>query len=120
LLEPILLDLSFYTILLVNPGITIHTANAFSQIIPALPLKRVNDIVRQPLSTWKDELKNDFEEAVFGQYPEIRNIRDELYQAGAIYASLSGSGSTVYGIFEKEKKPEFSFPAHYFTRQLTG
>lgn len=119
-LTPVALDLSAYRFVLVNPGIGISTALAFSGITPGVPEKPVSDIIRQPVVTWRDELINDFEKTVFQQYPAIQLIKEELYQQGAIYASLSGSGSTVYGIFPKDKAVSFSFPGHYFVKQLTG
>jgi 4-diphosphocytidyl-2-C-methyl-D-erythritol kinase len=119
-LEPIGLDLSVYKFIIVNPGIHINTAEAFSLIIPALPSTSIKKTIQQPVETWKDELKNDFEETVFSTYPEIKNIKEELYKAGAVYASMSGSGSTVYGIFENDKDPQFSFPLNYFVKRLAG
>ncbi|HEV8271376.1 MAG TPA: 4-(cytidine 5'-diphospho)-2-C-methyl-D-erythritol kinase, partial [Chitinophagaceae bacterium] len=68
--------------------------------------------------TWKDELINDFEKPVFANYPEIKSIKDALYDEGAIYASMSGSGSAVYGIFRKEKINSLSFPETYFVKTL--
>lgn len=118
--EPINIDLSRYKFILVNPGITIHTTNAFSQVTPALPDVSIKEIIQQPVTAWKENLKNDFEDSAFSQYPEIKKIKDELYAAGAVYASMSGSGSTVYGIFEKEKKAGLSFPSHYFVRESVG
>ena len=118
ILEPLSTDLSAYTFIIVNPGIHINTAKAFSGITPALPAKSVNEIIQQPVETWKAELINDFEKSVFSQHPEIEIIKNNLYQKGAIYAAMSGSGSTVYGIFEKNAIPEFNFPAHYFTKKL--
>jgi 4-diphosphocytidyl-2-C-methyl-D-erythritol kinase len=118
--ETITVNLTTYKIIVVNPGITIHTAHAFSQITPALPARSIKEIIQQPVTTWKDQLKNDFEEVVFRQYPEIRNSKDELYRKGAVYASMSGSGSCVYGLFEKEKKVQLSFPTNYFVRELMG
>lgn len=117
-LEQINIDLSFYKFILINPGIHIHTANAFAQTTPALPVKSIKDILQQPVTTWKEILKNDFEDSAFKQFPEIKKLKDELYDAGATYASMSGSGSTVYGIFEKEKKVQLNFPSHYFVREL--
>ena len=113
------IDLSSYTIVLVNPAIAVSTAAAFSGIQPSIPSKSVASIIHQPVETWKNELTNDFEIPVFKQYPEIKEIRDHLYNKGAIYASMSGSGSTVYGIF-KNKNPSLSFPAHYLTKELPG
>jgi len=62
--------------------------------------------------------KNDFEEVVFLHHPEIKNIKEQLYEQGAVYASMSGSGSTVYGLFDKNALPQFHFPAHYFVRRM--
>jgi 4-diphosphocytidyl-2-C-methyl-D-erythritol kinase len=65
---------------------------------------------------WKDRLTNDFEEPVFRQYPEIKNIKETFYRQGAVYAAMTGTGSTVFGIFPKEAKPAFSFPAIIFKK----
>ena len=119
-LEQISLDLSAYKIIILHPGIHISTTRAFSNSKPAVPKKSIKEIIQQPVSEWKGELKNDFEEPVFNQYPEIKNIKDELYNTGAIYASMSGSGSAVYGIFEKDKPLSLSFPGKYFVKELPG
>ena len=119
LLEEVAVDLSRYTMVLVNPHIHVNTGWAFSQ----LKLQRgeksspVNG-VRQPVETWRDQLINDFEEPVFQQHPAIQAIRDRLYEQGAIYAAMSGSGSTVFGIFPKKYlyKPDL-FP-HYFVHHI--
>ena len=73
-----------------------------------------------PIDSWKEEMKNDFEEPVFNQYPEIKKIKEDLYSTGAIYASLSGSGSTVYGIFKNDANISISFPPNYFVKELPG
>lgn len=98
-LEAIDLDLSDYQIILINPGIPVNTGWAFSQITPAQPAKSIREIIQQPVASWKDELKNDFEPAVFSAHPAIQEIKTSLYAQGAHYASMSGSGSTVFGIF---------------------
>jgi 4-diphosphocytidyl-2-C-methyl-D-erythritol kinase len=115
-LSPVELDLSEYEIVLVNPKIHISTKEAFSQLVPAIPEKAISEIIRQPVLTWKDELKNDFEKTVFENYPAIKKIKDELYLAGALYASMTGTGSTVFGIFDKNRKTEFSFPSEYIIK----
>jgi 4-diphosphocytidyl-2-C-methyl-D-erythritol kinase len=100
-LEEIAIDLSEYKIVLINPGIHINTGWAFSNITtPALPVKSIKEIIQQPINTWKDDLKNDFEEAVFIAHPAIKEIKEALYAQGAIYVAMSGSGSTIFGIFE--------------------
>ena len=101
ILEPISFSLSGYKILLIYPALHINTAATFAMIQPGVPKKNVKEIVAQPIETWKDELHNDFENYVFQNYPQVDKIKDELYEAGAVYATMSGSGSTFYGIFDK-------------------
>ena len=120
MLEEIDLDLSPYKIIVVNPGIPINTREAFAEITPALPEVPVKEIIKKPIHSWKTELKNDFENTIFQKYPAIEKIKNEMYNAGAIYASMSGSGSSVYGIFSKDEMPRISFPADYFVRELNG
>ena len=118
ILEELALDLSHYTLILVNPGIHINTAGAFSLIHPSLPVTGIRDIISGPVESWKGRLKNDFEVPVFNRFPEIKDIRDELYTQGAIYATMSGSGSTVYGIFDKRTTP-IKFPGkNYFIKTI--
>lgn len=102
-LEPISLDLSGYKFVLVNPGIHVSTAAAFSQLVPKDPVKSIRQLIEQPVETWKYELVNDFEMPVFNQHPVLADIKQQLYDAGAAYASMSGSGSTLFGMFEKDK-----------------
>lgn len=119
ILEEVQLDLSAYRIVIVNPGIHIDTGLAFLNIIPAEPVKSAKEIIHKlPIERWKDELQNDFEKVIFPRHPEIADIKDEFYSKGAVFASMSGSGSTVYGIFAKGSQPGFSFPAGYFVRIL--
>jgi 4-diphosphocytidyl-2-C-methyl-D-erythritol kinase len=115
-LEEVAIDLSAYKIVLINPGIHVNTGWAFSNITPALPTKSVKAIVHQPIETWKTELKNDFEPAVFAAHPQVKEIKESLYQQGAIYAAMSGSGSTVFGIFEKNAAPVSLKDANYFIK----
>jgi 4-diphosphocytidyl-2-C-methyl-D-erythritol kinase len=119
-LEPIDLDLSGYKIIVVNPGIHINTGRAFLNIKPATPEKSIKDIIQRPIERWKDELINDFEKWVFSQYKEIVDIKDKLYVGGAVFASMSGSGSTVYGIFPKNATPDLTFPDNYFVKVLVS
>jgi 4-diphosphocytidyl-2-C-methyl-D-erythritol kinase len=118
ILEQTELDLSEYKFLIIRPPIHISTAWAFSTIKPLKPVKSIKQIIQQSISTWKAELINDFEKPVFEKYPEIKNIKEKLYGGGAIYASMSGSGSAVYGIFKKEKAISISFPDNYFVKTL--
>lgn len=106
LLEPVELDLAGWQLVLANPGIHVNTGWAFSQLDPAVfgaARARLQQVVQQPVETWKGQLINDFEPPVFAQYPAIKALRDELYRDGAVYAAMSGSGSTVYGLFNKNK-----------------
>jgi 4-diphosphocytidyl-2-C-methyl-D-erythritol kinase len=119
-LTPVELDLSNYLFTIVNPGIHVSTASVFSSIKPAIPEKPLPQIIKQPIATWRNELINDFEPGVFAQYPAIKEIKDQLYNKGAVFASMSGTGSTVYGIFEKDHMPARSFPKEYFTRSFIG
>lgn len=114
-LQPLNLDLSAYTLVIVNPGIAINTAWAFQNVSPDPPATDLRQMVLQAVETWKENIKNDFEKPVFATYPEIKTIRDKLYEAGALFASLSGSGSTVFGIFSGTPVlPDF--PRHYFVK----
>lgn len=91
--------------ILVNPGIHISTAWAFSQLqAKNLPAKRqaVAEVIQKPVSDWKTELVNDFELPVYREYPQLEDVRNKLYGAGAEYASLTGTGSCIYGIFRKK------------------
>jgi 4-diphosphocytidyl-2-C-methyl-D-erythritol kinase len=100
--ENITLSLKGYYIVLVKPDIFVSTKDAFSHITPMHPNQSLKEIVRMPVETWRATMKNDFEESVFQKYPEIAAIKDKLYDMGAIYASMSGSGSSVFGIFREQ------------------
>lgn len=115
-LEEISIDLSAYKIALINPGIHINTGWAFSNIKPAAIKRSVKEIVQQPIDTWKHELKNDFEEPVFSAHPQIKKVKEDLYNQGAIYAAMSGSGSTVFGIFEQTTDSVSLKDSNYFIK----
>jgi 4-diphosphocytidyl-2-C-methyl-D-erythritol kinase len=91
----------FFTVLL-NPGISISTKEAYERCLPGRHERSLRKLINFPVSEWKDLIVNDFERTVFIIHPEIKAIKQSLYSSGAIYSSMSGSGSTVYGIF-KEK-----------------
>ena len=99
--EPIELSLKGYHIILIKPDIFVSTRDAFAEIKPVRPTVSLKEIVKQPIETWKDSMKNDFEDSVFKKFPEIAAIKDELYDLGAVYAAMSGSGSSVFGIFKE-------------------
>jgi len=106
ILEPIAIDLSNYTIALIHPGIHIATSWAFQQLSPCVKAKSIATIIKQPIETWKTELINDFEAPVFKAHPPLEAFKNNLYRQGAIYASMSGSGSSIFGIFPKGTKIE--------------
>ncbi len=99
-LSPIVLDLSTYEVRLITSKIHIPTAWAFSQIKPSSERPSLREVVEKPIEEWKDSLHNDFEPIVFKKYPELQQNKELLYNQGAIYASLTGTGSAVYGIFK--------------------
>ena len=101
ILKPIALDLSNYQFLLVHPGVHIATAWAFQQLNPNTKSESIQSIIEKPITDWKNSLINDFEAPVFKAEPTLSVIKDQLYQLGAIYASMSGSGSSLFGIFPK-------------------
>lgn len=97
-------NLQGYCLCVVKPDVAVSTKEAYSAITPKKPAKSCRDIVRQPIETWKEELVNDFEEPIFNMHPELAAIKQKLYDQGAAYASMSGSGSALYGIFKEEPK----------------
>ncbi|MEO7314099.1 MAG: 4-(cytidine 5'-diphospho)-2-C-methyl-D-erythritol kinase [Ginsengibacter sp.] len=109
ILKQIDLSLAEKKIFILNPGIHIPTAQIFKEIQPAFPTKSLEEIIHQPIETWKNELKNDFEEIVLPKFPIVEEMKNTLYDFGAEYASMTGTGSTLYAIFEEgfsEKFPE--------------
>jgi len=98
-LQPVPLDLKGWYLAVVRPAIPVSTKEAFSLITPQHPVKNCRDIVLQPVETWRDELTNDFEKSVFAIHPEIGAIKEQLYEMGAVYAAMSGSGSSLFGLF---------------------
>lgn len=116
ILEPIDLDLSQYSILIIHPGIHINTAEAFSEIEKCIPCPEYT-ITALPIENWKGIVVNDFEKIVGKKHPKIPEIINTLYHHGALYASMSGSGGAVYGIFSnKAELPEF--PERYFLKWI--
>jgi len=112
-LEPVSIDLGSYHLVLVKPEIHISTADAYSWIMPAKNVKPLRAILDQPVALWRDMLKNDFEKPVFERYPVIRKIRDQLYDLGAVYASMTGTGAAVYGLFLQDFNVRDQFPGFF-------
>ena len=100
-LQPISLDLSEWYIGVVRPNIPVPTKEAFSRIHPHYPALNCREAVKQPVETWRETLVNDFEESVFALHPEIGAIKEQLYNIGATYAAMSGSGSALFGLFKE-------------------
>ena len=102
ILEPVNLDLSAYEFKVYIPeGVSVSTADAYRGIVPKLPEKPLREVLSQPVETWKAELKNDFEQTVFAKYPSLAPVKEMLYNQGAVYAAMSGSGSAFFQIKKK-------------------
>ncbi|WP_192348149.1 4-(cytidine 5'-diphospho)-2-C-methyl-D-erythritol kinase [Algoriphagus sp. Y33] len=112
LLEPVELDLSGTHLVLVNPGIHIGTKEAYAGVTPAPPKIKLEEVLKDK-SRWQSDLVNDFEASIFPNHPEIAAIKSKLYENGAYYAAMSGSGSSVFGLFE-EKPTSLEWEDSYF------
>ena len=110
--EAIKLDLSPYRITIIKPDVHVGTASAYKNIIPRQPAISLKEIIKQPVTAWKELLVNDFETPIFRKHPIIRHIKEQLYESGALYASMSGSGSAVYGIFEEKENLKEKFAGY--------
>jgi 4-diphosphocytidyl-2-C-methyl-D-erythritol kinase len=104
--ETISIDLSKYKIVLVMPPVHVSTGEAYRGVKPAPVKHSLYELISEPIKEWKHFIKNDFEETVFKNHPVIRGVKAALYDAGAIYASMSGSGASVFGIFSE--KPDLT------------
>lgn len=102
--ESLPLDLRDYFIVLVKPPVHVSTADAYRRVAVKAPERSLSVLIREPVESWKAHIKNDFETVVFEQYPEIALIKQKLYEAGAVFALMSGSGSSVFGIFKQPVK----------------
>ena len=100
--EPIELSLKGYYLVLVKPDIFVSTKDAYANVHPCRPEQSLKELIQLPIEAWREEIKNDFEESVFAKFPAIKEIKDKLYDLGAVYASMSGSGSSVFGIFKEQ------------------
>lgn len=100
--EDIALRLTGKWIMLVNPGLHISTPEAYAGVVPHTPTTDLRTLLNLPLNQWEGKIVNDFEESLFPKYPVLEEYKQELYALGAHYASMSGSGSTLYGIFDAE------------------
>lgn len=103
-LSPMNISLRNFYLVLLFPEINISTAEAYKAVNPAIPEKHLGELINSPVNRWKDVLINDFEKNIFRKYPVLKDLKSALYSAGATYSSMSGSGSSLYGIFEKPAK----------------
>lgn len=97
---PIKLSLEGYFLLLVKPDIHVSTPEAYAQVVPRKPAHALPDLLARHVREWRDTVHNDFEESVFSRHPRIAAVKETMYRLGAHYASMSGSGSSVYGLFD--------------------
>lgn len=100
----VLIDLSGYYLLLVKPNVHISTPEAYSKVKPSHPEKSLKTLIQEPIEKWRHLIFNDFENSIFPNHPELKKIKDNLYEMGAVYAAMSGSGSSLFGIFKDEIK----------------
>ncbi|MBN2175965.1 MAG: 4-(cytidine 5'-diphospho)-2-C-methyl-D-erythritol kinase [Bacteroidales bacterium] len=114
------LDLSKYQIIVVRPNIHIPTKKAYSWIKPEHPGKSILEIIDKPVVQWKDSLVNDFEKPVFKRFPLLKDIKADLYRSGAAYASMTGSGAAIFGIFENEINLKDQFRDFFYWRGKRG
>lgn len=111
--SPTKVDLSGYFILLIKPEIHISTPEAYAGVTPVKPNQSLKTLIELPIENWKDCIHNDFEASIFPNHPELKKIKEELYQSGAVYAAMSGSGSSMFGIFKEEPTIKESWRIHY-------
>ncbi|MDB5279360.1 MAG: 4-(cytidine 5-diphospho)-2-C-methyl-D-erythritol kinase [Ferruginibacter sp.] len=125
ILKPVALNLSGYTLALVNPGIHVNTGSAFAALKlrqpeeESSPLLSLTEIIQLPVTSWKNTLINDFEEPVCGSWPVINEIKEKLYNMGAVFAAMSGSGSTVFGLFDQQLPRDKTDIFPFFTRFIS-
>jgi len=120
ILEPLELSLAGYRLVLINPGIHINTGWAFGQLkhkqlIPSVSLKAA---ILEPIQSWQTSIINDFEVPVFEAFPLLQQIKDQLYKEGALYAAMSGSGSSLFGLFDNNAVLPLKWPSHYLVKSL--
>ena len=103
-MRPIDVDLSGFYLLVAKPeGVSVSTREAYSRVCPEIPEVALPDLVRMPVETWQGRVKNDFEPSVFAVAPQVRMLKEIMLEGGAVYASMSGSGASVFGIFDNDK-----------------
>ncbi len=119
MLEAISLSLTGYSIILIHPGIHVSTAAAFAGITPKQPSILLQEAILQPIETWRENIVNDFEKPVFKQHSLLHKIKNRLYESGSVYATMSGSGSTIYGIYKTTQLPQEKLYPNLFELHTT-
>jgi len=112
--EPVAVSLDRCFLVIVKPDEQVSTAAAYAGITPRMPARPLTEVLTKPVAAWREELVNDFEERIFARFPVIAKIKTQLYQQGAVYAAMSGSGSAVYGIFAGEVDLKKQFAQHTY------
>lgn len=108
--ENIDIDIAGKWIALVNPGLHISTIEAYSGIAAKRSAEDLRNVLKKPVAEWRGRVGNDFEATLFKKYPLLEETKEKLYELGAVYAAMSGSGSTIYGIFDEEQDVKTEFP----------
>ena len=117
--HPIALDLSGWYIVVVKPDVFVSTKEAYSMVRPEKPEVTLDKKITLPMKEWKEMVSNDFEKGIFAIHPELNDIKNKLYELGAVYASMSGSGSALYGLFaEPVKNVERYFEGCFCEQQI--
>jgi 4-diphosphocytidyl-2-C-methyl-D-erythritol kinase len=116
-LQNISLTLKGYYLILICPGIQVSTAEAYREIIPSHNAAGLKEMAGEPADQWKNLIINQFEEPVFKKYPVLKEIKEELYSIGAVYASMTGSGSAIYGLFRSEINAPQQFTGYFIFRE---
>lgn len=106
IMTPIELDLAGYWLVLIKPDANVSTREAYAGVVPAIPELSLTERLRKPIAEWQGCVKNDFEKSVFAAHPIIADFKQKMIDAGATYASMSGSGSTVFGLFASKEAAE--------------
>lgn len=106
ILTPTQCSINGYHLVLVKPDIHVSTKDAYSLVTPQKPQEPLTGIAARPINEWKGAMKNDFEKSIFAKHPAMEKIKETLYSLGAVYASMSGSGSSFFGIFSEEQDIE--------------
>ncbi len=106
ILSPTPCSISGYHLVLVKPDIHVSTKDAYALVTPQKPEQPLTEIAKRPINEWKGAMKNDFEKSIFAKHPAMAKVKEQLYSMGAIYASMSGSGSSFFGIFNEEQNIE--------------